>query len=196
MRGRHLYRRYRSIIKLLGRTLGYLPGNLAAVGLDWFRSVPGILGFTVRYLFLKRLAHKCGEVVAIYPGAYLRNVEHLEIGDHVSIHEMCYLECAGGLRIGSNVSLSHSVSIITHEHDYLQTNVPVREAPLLLRPVEIGDDVWIGAGARILGGVVIGHGAVIGAGAVVTKSVLPGSVAVGVPARVIGVRENGRLTPA
>lgn len=52
----------------------------------------------------------------------------------------------------------------------------------------IGNDVWIGAYATIMGGVKIGNGAVIGAGAVVAKDVPPYAVVVGNPARVIRYR--------
>jgi serine O-acetyltransferase len=52
----------------------------------------------------------------------------------------------------------------------------------------IGDDVVIGAGARILGSVTIGSGASIGANAVVLVDVPPGAVAVGVPAVVRGIQ--------
>lgn len=48
----------------------------------------------------------------------------------------------------------------------------------------LGDDVFVGAGARILGGIVIGAGANIGANAVVLKDVPPGATAVGVPAQI------------
>lgn len=51
---------------------------------------------------------------------------------------------------------------------------------------EIGDDCYIGAGARVLGGIVIGDACQIGAGAVVLSDVPPHSVVVGVPARVVG----------
>ena len=51
--------------------------------------------------------------------------------------------------------------------------------------IMIGDDVWIGANAVILGGIKIGKGAVIGAGAVVTKDIPSNAVAVGVPAKVL-----------
>jgi acetyltransferase-like isoleucine patch superfamily enzyme len=53
----------------------------------------------------------------------------------------------------------------------------------------IEDDVWIGSKATILDGVVIGAGVVVGAGAVVTMSIPPCSIAVGVPAKVIGKRD-------
>ncbi len=54
--------------------------------------------------------------------------------------------------------------------------------------IVIEDDVWIGSGARVMDGVTIGRGAIIGAGAVVTKDVPPYSIALGVPARVVGRR--------
>ena len=54
-----------------------------------------------------------------------------------------------------------------------------------LKDVKIRDNVWIGSNAVILPGVTIGENTVIGAGAVVTKDIPSGSVAVGVPARVI-----------
>lgn len=50
-------------------------------------------------------------------------------------------------------------------------------------PVQIGNDVWIGSGAKILPGISIGDGAVIGAGAIVTKDVEPFEVIGGVPAK-------------
>lgn len=54
--------------------------------------------------------------------------------------------------------------------------------------VKVGNDVWIGVRAMIMGGVTIGDGAVIGAGSIVTKDIPPYAVAVGVPAKVIRYR--------
>ena len=56
------------------------------------------------------------------------------------------------------------------------------------QPVEIQDDVWIGAGSIILKGVCIGRGSIVAAGSVVTKSCDPYSVLAGVPARVVKKR--------
>jgi acetyltransferase-like isoleucine patch superfamily enzyme len=55
-------------------------------------------------------------------------------------------------------------------------------------PVEIGNDVWIGDGALVLGGVKIGSGAVVAARAVVTKDVPPYAIVGGVPAKIIRYR--------
>jgi maltose O-acetyltransferase len=54
------------------------------------------------------------------------------------------------------------------------------------RPVRIGRNVWIGAGANILPGVTIGDDALIGAGSVVTRDVPSGAIAFGNPARLRG----------
>ena len=58
----------------------------------------------------------------------------------------------------------------------------------VLRPVSIGNDVWIGARVIVLGGVTIGNGAVIGAGSVVTRDVPSYAVVAGTPARLIRYR--------
>lgn len=56
------------------------------------------------------------------------------------------------------------------------------------KPVEIGNDVWIGSRAMVMGGLRIGDGAVIAAGAIVTKDVPPYAVVGGVPAKIIKYR--------
>jgi acetyltransferase-like isoleucine patch superfamily enzyme len=66
--------------------------------------------------------------------------------------------------------------------------VPIAQQGITRQGIVIGEDVWIGCGARILDGVQIGNGAVIGAGAVVTRSVPDYCIAVGVPAKVVGRR--------
>jgi acetyltransferase-like isoleucine patch superfamily enzyme len=56
------------------------------------------------------------------------------------------------------------------------------------RDVTIGNDVWLGAKVTIVAGVTIGDGCIVGAGSVVTKSLSPGTIAVGVPTKPIKAR--------
>jgi virginiamycin A acetyltransferase len=60
-------------------------------------------------------------------------------------------------------------------------------------PINIGNDVWIGAGCKILSGVTIGNGAIIGANAIVTNDIPPYAIAAGNPARVIKFRFSNEI---
>jgi len=67
--------------------------------------------------------------------------------------------------------------------------IPWGEARVI-KPVVIGDYVWVGMNAAILPGVTVGEGAIIGLGAVVAKDVPPRAIVVGNPGRVIGYRDE------
>jgi serine O-acetyltransferase len=82
----------------------------------------------------------------------------------------------GAASIGLNVTIYHQVTLGAVALDFSYTAA--------LRPI-IGDDVVIGVGAKVLGGLTLGKGSVIGANAVVLKDVPPGHVAVGMPAKAL-----------
>ena len=86
--------------------------------------------------------------------------------------------------MGDRVSIAPHVVLVLVSHANFSR---IRETAASHRgsDVNIGDDVWIGAGAIILNGVNIGEGAVIGAGSVVTKDVGAYEIVAGNPARVI-----------
>ena len=96
--------------------------------------------------------------------------------------------------IGDRVTVSSRVSLVTHDGSgwMLQDE---RGRRYRYAPIRIGDDVFIGAGATIMPGVEIGERVVVGAGSVVTRSVPPGSVVAGVPARVVSTWDDfvGRM---
>ena len=85
--------------------------------------------------------------------------------------------------IGHNVQIGPYVCFETVSHGLVY--VPGQGRGDTVKPIIVEDEVWIGAGAIITGGVTIGRGAVVAAGAVVSKDVAPMTVVGGVPARLI-----------
>ncbi len=91
------------------------------------------------------------------------------------------------ITIGSHVMFGPNVTVATAGHP-VEPNLRSRQAQYNL-PVNIGDNVWIGAGSVILPGVTVGDNTVIGAVSIVTKDIPANVVAYGNPCRV--VREIG-----
>lgn len=118
-------------------------------------------------------------------------------GGSIIVEENCHLGeytvvyGQGGVRIGAGTLIAMHVNIISSNHRLPPLGTTVRSQPDELLPTSIGRDVWIGAGATILGGVHLGDGAVVAAGAVVTRDVAPGCVVAGVPAKPINQRAKG-----
>ena len=99
------------------------------------------------------------------------------------------LEIPSGANIGGGLYIAHPVGTVIMPNAIgrncsIISNVTIGMRKEYAFPL-LGDDVFIGAGARVLGGIRIGNGAVIGANAVVLRDVPDGATAVGVPARVI-----------
>jgi acetyltransferase-like isoleucine patch superfamily enzyme len=92
------------------------------------------------------------------------------------------------IHIGTGTLVASSVTILCHEHVYRD---PVDRRLPLMKEVRIGERCFIGVSAMILPGVTIGDECIIGAGSIVCNDIPSGSLAVGVPARV--VRSNLRL---
>jgi len=109
----------------------------------------------------------------------------IELGDYCSVNPFCVLYGHGGLRIGNRVRIAAQTVIVPANHTFARLDVPIMLQPVAARGIVISDDVWIGAGARILDGVTIGAGAVVAAGAVVTTDIPALAVVAGVPARVV-----------
>jgi acetyltransferase-like isoleucine patch superfamily enzyme len=110
------------------------------------------------------------------------------IGDDCSVNAYSVLYGGGGLEIGKGVRIASHTVIVPSNHEFSDPQKPIKDQGLRNQGIVIEDDVWIGAGARILDGVRVSSGTVIGAGAVVTKTTEPFSVVVGVPARFVRTR--------
>ena len=110
------------------------------------------------------------------------------LGRNCSVNPFTVLYGHGGLRIGDNVRIATHVVIVPAEHRFERADVPIADQGISAEGIVIEDDVWLGAGVRVLDGCHIGRGSVIGAGAVVTGDIEPYSIAVGVPARCVARR--------
>lgn len=125
-----------------------------------------------------------GTVLKAY-GGKINIAKNTFLGEYVCIYGH------GGVEIGENTLIAMHTCILSSNHTVPDKGSLIRYQPDIPLPVKIGNDVWIGAGCKILGGVIIGDGCVVGAGAVVSKNLPPYAVAVGVPAKVIRYRDNG-----
>jgi acetyltransferase-like isoleucine patch superfamily enzyme len=76
-------------------------------------------------------------------------------------------------------------------HEFARLDLPVIHQPRTSLGITLGENVWLGTGAKVMDGVTIGRDVVIGAGAVVTENVPDRAIAVGIPARVVKQRDAG-----
>ena len=149
------------------------------------RNLPSIFGLYWRYISFKSISPKSGESIYIAKNIYMKNIEYIILGSNVSIHEMCYLDGYGGIEIGDNVSIAHSTSFISFDHTYDDTTIPIKYNPSIRKRIILYNDIWIGAGVKILGGNTINKRSIIAAGSVVTKDIEEYSIYAGVPAKKI-----------
>lgn len=109
----------------------------------------------------------------------------IEVGDRTEFNNNLMIKSEGaGIRIGRDCLFGAHIEIFDSDFHDLDPARRTTGKPKLA-PVEIGDNVFVGMGVRILKGSTIGSDSVIGAGAVVTGSIPAGVIAAGNPARVI-----------
>lgn len=117
------------------------------------------------------------------PGIQFSYGLNLELANNVYANFNCVLLDSAKISLGENVMLGPGVHIYTVSHP---VNASERSSGKeFAEPVDVGADVWIGGQSILMPGITIGKGSVVGAGSVVTKSVEPGVVVAGNPARVI-----------
>jgi maltose O-acetyltransferase len=136
-----------------------------------------------RQIAISELLGKTGNNCIVEQPLFCTYGYNTAVGDNFFLNVNCKLMDSGKITIGNNVFIAPNVCIITEEH---AMDVEQRVAGLeYTHPVNIGDNVWICAGAIILPGVTINANSVIGAGSIVTKDIPPNSLAVGNPCKVI-----------
>lgn len=121
------------------------------------------------------------------------NGDHYEpsitIGDDCSIGEFCHISSINRISIGNGLLTGRFVYIGDNSHGGLsleEAKMPPSERKLESKgAIEIGNNVWIGDKATILGGVTIGDNVIVGAGSVVTHNIPSNTLVVGAPAKIV-----------
>lgn len=140
--------------------------------------------------FSYRLAGiKIGSGSTIHTGARFYNPGNIKIGQDSILGEGIVLDGREQIIIGDHVDIASEVMIYNSQHDIHSTDFHA-----ISEKVIIEDFVFIGPRAIILPGVTLAKGAVVGAGAVVTKDVPEYAIVGGIPAKVIGERQEKNLS--
>ena len=141
----------------------------------------------LRVFFARRITKHVGKHANVEKGANFN--ANVSVGDYSDLGVRCQIN--GPVTIGDYVMMGPDCIIYTQNHKVDDLSMPMQQSGFAeVKPVTIGNDVWIGSRVTILPGVTIHDGCIIGAGAVVSKDVPPYSVAVGNPARVVKNRKE------
>jgi acetyltransferase-like isoleucine patch superfamily enzyme len=166
--------RYDLPIWLVGLLTNWLPDNRWTIRL--------------RGMALKPFIFKCGKNFTIAKDVQLKSTNKLTIGDNVYIATGTWLNAMGQLVLEDEVVLGPYVVISTGIHTFKDNSV--RKGGTIMEQVKIGKGSWLAAHVSVKAGVSIGTGNLIGANAVVTKDTPDNVFVVGVPATVVGPRND------
>ena len=136
----------------------------------------------IRLLFSQLIGKKVDDSFLLIPPFYTAGGDEISVGRNVFVNQNCTFYDLGGLDIADDVLIGPNVSIITTGHPLEPSR---RRAATIGKPIVIGRNVWIAAGATIVGGVTVGENSVVAAGSVVTRDVPPNTLVGGNPAQVI-----------
>ncbi len=136
----------------------------------------------IRALFSELIGKKVDESFSQIPPFYTAGGNEIRIGHNVFINQNCTFYDLGGLDIADDVMIGPNVNIITTGHPL---DPAQRRTTTIGKPIVIERNVWIAAGATIIGGVTVGENSVVAAGSVVTRDVPPNTLVGGNPAQII-----------
>ena len=169
-----LTRNYMKRFSLVGRNVHIHP----SVSISWTASIDPARG---EISIGKDTGLDVGVILRAYGGS-------ITIGENCTINPYTILYGSGGLSIGNGVRIAAHSVVVAANHIFTDPDRYIYTQGETAEGITIEDDVWIGAGVRVLDGVTIAKGTVVAAGAVVTRSTEPYSVVGGVPAKKISSR--------
>ncbi len=112
------------------------------------------------------------------------------LGDHTNLGFHCEIFSGSTVVVGRHGLFAAQAYLVGGGHEFEAHEVAVVDQPRVSRGIALGDDVWLGTGAKVLDGVRVGSHVVVGANAVVNTDLPDGAIAAGVPARVLRRREG------
>jgi acetyltransferase-like isoleucine patch superfamily enzyme len=118
----------------------------------------------------------------------------IAIGDHGNFGFHCEVFSGSSVTVGKHGLFAAQSYLVGGGHEFERPELAVIDQPRSSRGIVLGDNVWLGTGAKVLDGVRIGRDAVVGANAVVNADLPDGAIAAGVPARVL--RHRAGTEPA
>jgi acetyltransferase-like isoleucine patch superfamily enzyme len=136
----------------------------------------------IRAVFSELIGKPVGDGFVLIPPFYATGGLDTRVGRNVFVNQNCTFYDLGGLDIADEVMIGPNVSLITSGHPLAPSR---RRDFVTARPIVIERNVWIAAGAIVIGGVTVGENAVVAAGSVVTRDVPANSLVGGNPARII-----------
>jgi maltose O-acetyltransferase len=134
-----------------------------------------------RSAILSELLGSAGEGVVVRPPFYCDYGYNIRLGRNVFANFGCVFLDVISIEVGEGCQIGTFVQLLTADHP--RDPVLRKQGLESGKPVRIGQNVWIGAGAIVLPGVSVGDDAIIGAGSVVTRDVPPGATVMGNPAK-------------
>ncbi|HTE34251.1 MAG TPA: putative colanic acid biosynthesis acetyltransferase [Chryseolinea sp.] len=133
-----------------------------------------------RIFLLKLFGARIGKHVKIRSTVKVTYPWKLSIGDYSWVGDDCVLYNLGDITIGNHVAIAHKVYVNTGGHEYDKMTFDI-----FFKPVAIEDECWITNDVYIAPGVTIGKGTIVSARSSVLKSLPPGKICVGTPAKPI-----------
>lgn len=150
----------------------------------------------IRRYYRATLFNRCKGAVGLVIGPdvwwnfHVVHAERVSFGVGTVLNGECYINAQGGVKFGRYCHIGKGLTIYSSNHNHRsEVTIPYDEQDIL-RPVEIGDCVWIGANVSVLPGTTIGAGAIIAMGAVVRGEIPPCAIVAGNPAKVVGMRNQ------
>jgi acetyltransferase-like isoleucine patch superfamily enzyme len=112
----------------------------------------------------------------------------ITLGPHTNLGFHCEVFSGSTVTVGRHGLFAAYVYLVGGGHEFERADLAVVDQPRSSRGITLGDNVWLGTGAKVLDGVRLGSHVVVGANAVVNSDLPEGAIAAGVPARILRQR--------